>query len=1214
MLDDCDDVTEWTAASDSTVTPVYNAAQFVEGDAALKFSIPAASTTKTLTWTKPAELTLTAYADGTMLSENDYIAFYLYRLRKDTLYSLTMQVNTDTGKYYTATLVQQTLSGTQPVLSPYYTAEHGRTFIAEWDNDKYDNRVFLVKVRMADMITTTGGSWADGIDSIVFTAVSAGSSFVSATKPCEFIIDYLHIRRHEPVARTMGWPVLRCNATEYDNPAGGTVTWSGTNYSFTNYPSVDGSALNLHTAGANATLTFSTARNFIALEDGSSLKGRDRLSVWLATETGWLTKVKIDFKYTGTYSGSSGTYTASATFLVARKKGGVRKERPLWAMWYTHPASGAAGNAVLPTFIAGVADKFDWSLVTSITITRGSAHSENVYVDDILIRQTGNTKVIHKFEAVDVRAVDAIGEMIEPFLADRPVMQDIADRAGELWMNAIYRTKGDGHLTYPDTEFAEWGRFSTASMRITAGAEEDSDALDVSSPNSWQKLGDALFEGDGSGGGCMVWWARPAKYLSAATYWGYLDLTQYYKYQLSIPDTAGTGFATKTYTAEADDNDQIRIWTHIDKPQNLAKIVFRLYYDAAKSTNTGDNASWSQVSDSYFNLPVLGSEGHYYEYTFDASTLVDKRTSEAMEWAGIEQYATQDEEKLQIPVPWGGNLSVDPHDATAWLMGKDTKDYAVPNYSEKKGLTTVLTWKRGDMMQMSQNVATVMNEDATTPTVDSGWAYIVGYSIRVVPVAGKSVAVSFDNWEMRSSDPLDGVYYYKCTYVDSFGIESAATDSSRPVFAKGKKVYIASLPVPSTSSNIDLIKLYRIGGNSTQWRLVAALSPTTTVYIDDKEDSELGPIMPEDAYAPPRCRTMALINGRMWYGNCKDRFNIVRPYRLMYADQFYPGRVPDQNAIDIEPGDGQVITAITSLQGYPIVFKDNSVYTLDPNTMQPLPRDRSVGCIATHSIATDSTHVYFLSRQGVRRFDLQQVDREVGRAIDPYFQALTDSQLKTAVGFIHNDTYWIFVTSSGTAAATAHAYDIPQGIWTQHTIGLGSTQAINVGSAVVTTADCTDMTSIDANQIYLGATAYGSAAYKHGVLRFLSGDTDFNLLSYSGTLTISSLYRTGDYDFGAPTDEKRLTTLFVRAKYLSSGSTYTITPYVEQTAVTYGGAAWTISSAEGFVTGALPATYQTKRFVPNQGAHGYIHSVYITGTGRIGLSKVAGLYTRMLAR
>lgn len=1157
ILESCEDANIWSVSgTGGFIFRDSMSSRYVEGNSGIALIGTSPSVTLTFTLTKQMSL---VFDDNTTPDAEDCIAFYLYRFKKarwkyGRLYLFTNQQQT--------TYVSVELFGSAINYGNRYSHNKTPTFtiLDEWDRDINDYKLFLVKIRFRDLYMPLTGNTIYGMQFILGT-----DSYTSPTDPAAMTIDMIHLRKGPPAARTISQMVYPGSSYAYYSqgwsaqPTNGVAFNSDTSIRNHNCTSLLDTAT---PAEVVVSKTFSSPYlNLYTFKDGTTLKPRDRLYLYLSVHNALSGHIYIRFTDSSDRTATYYFYAVKTSYNPAPRRQSVPLGLGIFSDYGFY--------------------NFTWSAVKEIRIVKPTGQWEQrIDVEDICIEQAVNVKMVHLFEAVDVRAVDAVGEGAELFLSEFPRLQRIADRAGEIYTRLKYHTNGNGYLTYPDTEYFERG-FSTASMRLTATGESANVSLKDSGGNIVEELGGLLKDQNAEyldgGSGFKVQFALPAA--TRLLDGGCLDLSVYKKYKRKWFSWFDPDDETEV-TAAIDDNDRFRIWIHVDQPQNLARIIFRLYY----AVNPAE-----EQRDGWFTFSSIDKDNNYFEYVFDALALRDRKTEELLSTFG---YGAGKDERVTFNIPGVGTYSVNPGDALAFLTGDDK--YKSVQYDKKTGLSTILTWKRGDMLNYSDNEAS-----------QGYWSRIKGIGLIVVPMPGKQVSVSFDNWRIQSADNPAGTYYYKTTFVDLFGSETAASDASQPVTAQNKKVFLSYIPKPPQTSYSPFIarKIYRMGGTSDEYRLVTVITDNAqTEWLDNKADQELGEVLGPDTYAPPRCAVMAQVAHQVWYGNITDRFNKSYPSRIVRSLPYNPCRVPDESAIDIRPDDGAGITAIVVWKGYPVVFKQTSIWTIDMQTSELVLRHDGDGCIAPRTIGCTNDGIIFLSHRGVLMTDLSNVV-EIGAAINPgivrVIPVSEDPQydLVSSCAGIFDNGYVLVIGES-----LVYRYDFTAQAWEMHSF-LG--HKVGDLESDLRIRALLPIIRYDGDRVIpclaaLGDCTYNTLTYSR-VLYLFSGYTDSSLVDTNVHIPIAFKYSTGHSDLSVPYEEKRLQKLFVRLRKLSNRSGYTPSCQI---------AAYHDTQLSDTIVTLTPTTssYSTERIVCPQYITGYSQGIYISGQNRLEISQLVPSY------
>jgi len=229
-------------------------------------------------------------------------------------------------------------------------------------------------------------------------------------------------------------------------------------------------------------------------------------------------------------------------------------------------------------------------------------------------------------------------------------------------------------------------------------------------------------------------------------------------------------------------------------------------------------------------------------------------------------------------------------------------------------------WKRKDM-HVVQDSSTQREFDLST---------VRGIGVEVT-ARGAGCTICVDNFFMSKQGNLNGKYWYKVMLEDAEGNLSPATESSFPTTLNQEDAVLSDIYVP-TGPNKHRVKnkrIFRMGGMSTEWRFSGNCGVNIQDYFDMVPDDKLGLLMPEDAFAPPRCKVMKSIGNVMYYGNIThDRLDEVFPYRLYKSEPFIPFRVRDTDAIDIPEDKGAGIVNFEELYNQIAIWTPDSLWTV----------------------------------------------------------------------------------------------------------------------------------------------------------------------------------------------------------------------------------------------------------------------------------------------
>jgi len=145
----------------------------------------------------------------------------------------------------------------------------------------------------------------------------------------------------------------------------------------------------------------------------------------------------------------------------------------------------------------------------------------------------------------------------------------------------------------------------------------------------------------------------------------------------------------------------------------------------------------------------------------------------------------------------------------------------------------------------------------------------------------------------------------------------------------------------------------------------------------------------------------------------------------------------------VETSDGDHITALAKNKTYLIVFKENSMFRYDGtyNQTNLKPVSWKLGAVSQESVVLDENLILFYSRKGVA-MSVGGAPQIISRPIQPIIDRVNQANLGDICGGIDGDHALFYVgtlTSAlpGDSAALQKVmidYDIPQNLWTYHTL------------------------------------------------------------------------------------------------------------------------------------------------------------------------------------
>lgn len=185
----------------------------------------------------------------------------------------------------------------------------------------------------------------------------------------------------------------------------------------------------------------------------------------------------------------------------------------------------------------------------------------------------------------------------------------------------------------------------------------------------------------------------------------------------------------------------------------------------------------------------------------------------------------------------------------------------------------------------------------------------------------------------------------------------------------------------------------------------------------------------------PKAKYVVYYKGRLYFGNCNGGGNRSR---IIYTgSDANPGDVEYFKAtslIDVQPDDGDEITALVPFLDQIIILKRNSLWSLrgdTPSSFRLVLGNPSLGCLAPRTAVSWEKGVIFLSSRGVFSYDGARAIR-MSEKIDPDLQALPASALQSAAAAVFGNRYVLAVSTGGGNNDTVFVFDFVTGTWTRY--------------------------------------------------------------------------------------------------------------------------------------------------------------------------------------
>lgn len=301
-----------------------------------------------------------------------------------------------------------------------------------------------------------------------------------------------------------------------------------------------------------------------------------------------------------------------------------------------------------------------------------------------------------------------------------------------------------------------------------------------------------------------------------------------------------------------------------------------------------------------------------------------------------------------------------------------------------------------------------------------------------------TIKISYDEgvtWSTTGFNLSSSIYLHYGITVD-FGATTGHTlgDSwtipcrACSVTAAGEKVTLTSIPT-STDAQVDQRKIYRTVAGGARFYFLATINDnTTTTFVDNYADMELGELMEEDHDILPNGKFSAWWDDRLWVSG-EDI--------LYYSRIWEPEHFDETNRyVTINKGDfSDDIMGIIPYKDSLYVFRRNSIFAVQKTSSGygVYLVNSDVGCLASWSLIEVNNLLFFISQRGVEAYNgVEPYPIETSLFIDRTIRTI-DSSNYDYITAIHNKQYrelWISVPDrTGGNSAITLVYNYLKGKW-----------------------------------------------------------------------------------------------------------------------------------------------------------------------------------------
>ncbi len=212
---------------------------------------------------------------------------------------------------------------------------------------------------------------------------------------------------------------------------------------------------------------------------------------------------------------------------------------------------------------------------------------------------------------------------------------------------------------------------------------------------------------------------------------------------------------------------------------------------------------------------------------------------------------------------------------------------------------------------------------------------------------------------LNGAGGLEGTYQYRYTYYnDNDGSESQPSTASDELVANNNTITVSGF-IASSDTQVTHIRLYRIGGDLSQYTLVEDIDKSSTNYTDNSSDTAIA-----GNHILDTITDVTPLEGMKY---------LTKAYAMLFAsyeDKLYFTNIDEPehwsrlNFIDFE----DTITGIGATQHGLLVFTKYSTYIVtgnSPTTFSKYLLDNEYGCVNHRTISYTNSNLVWLSAQGV---------------------------------------------------------------------------------------------------------------------------------------------------------------------------------------------------------------------------------------------------------
>jgi len=292
----------------------------------------------------------------------------------------------------------------------------------------------------------------------------------------------------------------------------------------------------------------------------------------------------------------------------------------------------------------------------------------------------------------------------------------------------------------------------------------------------------------------------------------------------------------------------------------------------------------------------------------------------------------------------------------------------------------------------------------------------------------------------------DGTYYYKQTFLkkgpNNRWIESNPSYQSSGIvipmdLSSHYAVQLIDLVTAPADWNVTQRRFYRRMKDAYDEQLCMIVNDNNTSSIIDWTPQQvLGNVIEDYHWPPPNCKYLYMAkNMTMYYLNILEEGTRYTS-RIRKSVPYEPYYAPLENTQDLAPNDGTEGTGIFEFMGVVYALKERSLWAENAQTEDFNNVHASIGCIAPKSIAIGDNEIFWLSEQGVVKFNGRitlinnSLDGISTNRILTILNRLPSDYIKNSVGHYYKGKYLLAVTDKdSTTNNLVLCYDTNNDVW-----------------------------------------------------------------------------------------------------------------------------------------------------------------------------------------